>query len=64
MAQPATLSYDKPTQSTLTALQPLGLYPTNSIFVNGYLTTPGQEASDAHQMIADLGFELDQPAPI
>src|ERR1044072_2082262 len=39
--------------------QPMALYPANSIFVNGYLTTPGQEASDAHQMISDLGFELD-----
>jgi biotin synthase len=48
----------------LRSLQPLSLYPANSIFVNGYLTTPGQEASDAHQMIRDLGFELDQPAPI
>jgi biotin synthase len=48
----------------LRSLQPLALYPANSIFVNGYLTTPGQEASDAHQMIADLGFELDQPAAI
>jgi len=48
----------------LRSLQPLSLYPANSIFVNGYLTTPGQEASDAHRMIADLGFELDQPASI
>jgi biotin synthase len=48
----------------LRSLQPLSLYPANSIFVNGYLTTPGQEASDAHRMIADLGFELDSPAPI
>jgi biotin synthase len=48
----------------LRSLQPLSLYPANSIFVNGYLTTPGQEASDAHRMIEDLGFELDQPAPI
>jgi len=48
----------------LRSLQPLSLYPANSIFVNGYLTTPGQEASDAHQMIRDLGFELDQPARI
>lgn len=48
----------------LRSLQPLSLYPANSIFVNGYLTTPGQAASDAHQMIADLGFELDQPAAI
>ena len=48
----------------LRSLQPLALYPANSIFVNGYLTTPGQGASDAHRMIADLGFELDVPAPI
>ena len=37
----------------LRSLQPLSLYPANSIFVNGYLTTPGQEASDAHRMIAE-----------
>jgi biotin synthase len=48
----------------LRSLQPLSLYPANSIFVNGYLTTPGQQASDAHRMIEDLGFELDQPAAI
>jgi hypothetical protein len=34
------------------------------MFVNGYLTTPGQDASYAHQMIRDSGFELDQPAAI
>lgn len=44
----------------LRSLQPLALYPANSIFVNGYLTTPGQVASDAHRMIADLGFEIDE----
>jgi biotin synthase len=48
----------------LRSLQPFALYPANSIFVNGYLTTPGQDASDAHRMIEDLGFELDQPAAI
>ena len=48
----------------LRSLQPLSLYPANSMFVNGYLTTPGQDASDAHQMISDLGFELDSPAAI
>jgi biotin synthase len=48
----------------LRSLQPLALYPANSIFVNGYLTTPGQDASEAHRMIEDLGFELDQPASI
>ncbi len=44
----------------LRSLQPLSLYPANSIFVNGYLTTSGQKASDAHRMIEDLGFEIDE----
>lgn len=44
----------------LRSLQPLSLYPANSIFVNGYLTTPGQKASDAHRMIEDLGFEIEE----
>jgi biotin synthase len=47
----------------LRSLQPLGLYPANSIFVNGYLTTPGQEASETHRMIADLGFEIEDRLP-
>lgn len=42
----------------LRSLQPLSLYPANSIFVNGYLTTPGQKATDTHRMIEDLGFEI------
>ena len=44
----------------LRSLQPLSLYPANSIFVNGYLTTSGQNSSDAHRMIEDLGFEIDE----
>jgi biotin synthase len=44
----------------LRSLQPLSLYPANSIFVNGYLTTPGQRDSEAHQMIRDLGFEIEE----
>ena len=44
----------------LRSLQPLSLYPANSIFVNGYLTTPGQKASEAHRMIEDLGFEIEE----
>jgi biotin synthase len=44
----------------LRSLQPMSLYPANSIFVNGYLTTPGQKASDGHRMIEDLGFEIDE----
>ncbi|MDL4842513.1 biotin synthase BioB [Aquibacillus rhizosphaerae] len=43
----------------LRSLQPLGLYPANSIFVGDYLTTAGQEGSRDHQMIKDLGFEID-----
>lgn len=44
----------------LRSLQPMSLYPANSIFVNGYLTTPGQKASEAHRMIEDLGLEIAQ----
>jgi biotin synthase len=44
---------------TLRSLQPLALYPANSIFTNGYLTTGGAEANQDLQMIADLGFELE-----
>ena len=44
----------------LRSLQPLGLYPANSIFVSGYLTTPGQTPEEAWRMIADMGFEVEQ----
>ena len=43
----------------LRSVQALALYAVNSIFVEGYLTTPGQQAQDAHRMIEDLGFELE-----
>jgi len=43
----------------LRSLQPLGLYPANSIFVGGYLTTGGQTLEDARRMIGDLGFEVE-----
>ncbi|TYS87745.1 biotin synthase BioB [Rossellomorea aquimaris] len=43
----------------LRSLQPLGLYPANSIFVGDYLTTAGQEGTADHQMLEDLGFEVD-----
>ena len=39
--------------------QGLALYPANSIFVDGYLTTPGQAATAAHQMITEMGFEVE-----
>ncbi|MGI8314308.1 biotin synthase BioB [Halobacillus mangrovi] len=43
----------------LLSLQPLSLYPANSIFVGDYLTTEGQESTEDHKMIEDLGFEVD-----
>lgn len=43
----------------LGSLQPFGLYAANSIFVGDYLTTSGQETTVDHQMIEDLGFEVD-----
>jgi biotin synthase len=42
----------------LRSLQPLALYPANSIFVSDYLTTQGQSAEDDFRMIEDLGFEI------
>ena len=47
----------------LRSLQGLSLYPANSIFVDGYLTTPGQPAEAAWQMIRDMGFEIEQHVP-
>ncbi len=46
----------------LRALQPLGLYAANSIFVGDYLTTQGQEPTSDWQMIEDLGFEIEECA--
>jgi len=43
----------------LRSLQPLGLYAANSIFIGDYLTTAGQEGTKDHQMLKDLGFEID-----
>ncbi len=43
----------------LRTLQPLALYAADSLFVGGYLTTPGQPAQEAWRMISDLGFEIE-----
>lgn len=43
----------------LRSLQPFGLYAANSIFVGDYLTTAGQEDSEDHKMLLDLGFEVE-----
>jgi len=42
----------------LRSLQPLALWPCNSIFTGGYLTTPGNAPNADHQMIRDAGFEI------
>jgi biotin synthase len=39
-------------------LQALALYPANSIFTEGYLTTPGQGYNDDMAMIAEAGFHV------
>ena len=46
----------------LRSLQPLGLYPANSIFVGDYLTTKGQPAEDDYRLLEDLGFEVTRDA--
>lgn len=43
----------------LRSLQPLGLYPANSIFIGDYLTTAGQAARNDLEMIRDAGFVLE-----
>jgi biotin synthase len=43
----------------LRTLQPMALYAANSVFVGDYLTTAGQEVTTDHQMIEDLGFEIE-----
>ena len=55
-------------EHNLRSLQPMALYPADSVFVNGYLTTPGQPAPEVWQMIMDLGFRIEvddprQPGP-
>jgi biotin synthase len=44
---------------TLRGLQAFALFPANSIFTQGYLTTGGATAHADHQMIRDAGFELE-----
>lgn len=40
-------------------LQALGLWPANSLFVEGYLTTRGDGIHQTYRMIRDAGFEID-----
>ena len=50
-------------ERSLGAAQGLALYAANSIFIEGYLTTPGQRRADALTMIQALGFEVERDAP-
>jgi biotin synthase len=43
----------------LRALEPLALYPANSLFVEGYLTTRGDAVAETYRMIRDAGFEIE-----
>jgi biotin synthase len=47
----------------LGAMQSLALYPANSLFCNGYLTTPGQGPEADLRMIADAGFRVAEMVP-
>ena len=46
-------------ERNLGSLQPMALYAANSLFVDGYLTTPGQATEETWKMIKDLGFEIE-----
>lgn len=43
----------------LRAAQSMALYPANSLFTSGYLTTDGAMPDHDHQMIRDMGFEIE-----
>ena len=43
----------------LRSLQSMGLYPANSLFIEGYLVTRGDRKNKAFRMIEDAGFEID-----
>ena len=42
----------------LRALEPMCLYPANSLFLDGYLNGRGAERRRTYQMIRDAGFEI------
>ncbi len=44
---------------TLRSMQPMALYPANSFFTAGYLTTDGATPNHDHQMVRDMGFEIE-----
>jgi biotin synthase len=43
----------------LRSLEALALWPANSLFVEGYLTTQGDPVRDTYRMIREAGFEVE-----
>lgn len=43
----------------LRSMQSLALYPANSLFVEGYLTTRGDPVKETYAMIRDAGFQIE-----
>ncbi len=43
----------------LKSLEPLALWPANSLFVEGYLTTRGHGVDKTYRMIREAGFEIE-----
>ncbi len=48
----------------LKSMQSLALYPANSLFSSGYLTTGGAEPDSDRQMIKDAGFVIETDLPV
>lgn len=47
----------------LRGLQSLALYPANSLFIEGYLVTRGDNYKKTYRLIEDAGFEVDHNQP-
>ncbi|RYX81826.1 biotin synthase BioB [bacterium] len=45
-------------------LQPRVLWPANSLFVDGYLTTPGESAAIVKGWVEAAGFEIETPVAV
>jgi biotin synthase len=43
----------------LRSMEALALWPANSLFVEGYLTTRGDSVADTYRMIREAGFEIE-----
>ncbi|MDP3981699.1 MAG: biotin synthase BioB [Chlamydiota bacterium] len=46
-------------EHNLGEMQKWAMYPANSLFVDGYLTTGGQSYEEALKMITEMGFEVE-----